>query len=173
MRELVETLAAQESQPKSDMKTTGDKKRKSSDDITSNEGGDKKHVSFSPATKSERLEGDSTIKMLHDMAAHDESNQASLDNFNDEVDTHYVALVHDNNRGHYVALVHVNGGLYELDGRKEGPIRHCDTAQETLLKDACKVVENFMKRYPHEMRFSILALVPKNILVLSPKMTSK
>jgi ubiquitin carboxyl-terminal hydrolase L3 len=130
-------------------------------------------VSLSPATKSERLEGDSTIKMLHDMAARDESNQASLDNFNDEVDTHYVALVHDNNRGHYVALVHVNGGLYELDGRKEGPIRHCDTTQETLLKDACKVVENFMKHDPHEMRFSILALVPKNILVLSPKMTSK
>ena len=63
------------------------------------------------------MEGDSTIKMLHDNAARDKSNQTLLGNFDDEVITHFVALVH------------VNGGLYELNGRKEGPGRHGDTLQ--------------------------------------------
>jgi hypothetical protein len=30
------------------------------------------------------------------------------------------------------------------------------------LEDACEVAENFMKRDPDEMRFTILALAPKN-----------
>lgn len=104
---------------------------------------------LSPVAKAERLEGDSTIKTLHDKATSDESNQTSRGSLEDKVITHFVALVH------------VNGGLYELDGRKDGPVRHGDTTQETLLEDACKVVENFMKRDPDEMRFTILALAPK------------
>jgi ubiquitin carboxyl-terminal hydrolase L3 len=95
------------------------------------------------------LEGDSTIKTLHDQATSDETNQTSRGSLEDNVITHFVALVH------------VNGGLYELDGRKDGPVRHGDTTKETLLKDACEVVEDFMKRDPDEMRFTILALAPK------------
>jgi ubiquitin carboxyl-terminal hydrolase L3 len=107
-------------------------------------------VPLSPTAKAERLEGDSTIKTLHDKATSDESNQTSRGSLEDEVISHFVALVH------------VNGGLYELDGRKDGPVRHRDTSQETLLEDACEVVETFMKRDPDEMRFTILALAPKN-----------
>jgi ubiquitin carboxyl-terminal hydrolase L3 len=104
---------------------------------------------LSPVLKAERLEGDSTISSLHDEATSDESNQTSRGSLDDEVITHFVALVH------------VNGGLYELDGRKDGPVRHGDSTQETLLRDACKVVETFMKRDPSEMRFTILTLAPK------------
>lgn len=104
---------------------------------------------LSPVSKAERLESDSTIKTLHDEATSDEANQTSRGSLDDEVITHFVALVH------------VNGGLYELDGRKDGPVRHGDTSQETLLKDACKVVETFMKRDPNEIRFTIMALAPK------------
>jgi ubiquitin carboxyl-terminal hydrolase L3 len=104
---------------------------------------------LSPNAKAERLEGDSTIRTLHDKATSDESNQTSRGSLQDKLMTHFVALVH------------VNGGLYELDGRKDGPIRHGDTTQETLLQDACKVVEKFMKRDPNEMRFTIMALAPK------------
>jgi len=106
-------------------------------------------ATLSPVAKAERLEGDSTIRTLHDKATSDESNQTSRGSLEDKLNTHFVALVH------------VNGGLYELDGRKDGPIRHGDTSQEKLLQDACKVVEKFMKRDPNEMRFTIMALAPK------------
>ena len=91
---------------------------------------------------------DSSIRTLHDQATMDESNQTLRGNLDDKLITHFIALVH------------VNGGLYELDGRKEGPVRHGDTTQENLLKDSVAVVEKFMKRDPSEMRFTILALAP-------------
>jgi ubiquitin carboxyl-terminal hydrolase L3 len=84
------------------------------------------------------------------MVALEKSNQAYLDICNGKV------------MYHYVAFVHVNGKLYELDGQKEGPIRHCETMQMTLLKDAYEVVENFKKRDPHEMGYPILALAKRN-----------
>lgn len=105
-------------------------------------------TSLDPTEKAERLEADSTIRTLHDEATSDESNQTNRGSLDDQLNTHFVALVH------------VNGGLYELDGRKEGAVRHGDTTQETLLGDACKVVEKFMKRDPNEMRFTIIALAP-------------
>lgn len=105
-------------------------------------------VQLSPSFKAERLEGDSTIESLHDDATSNPKNQTSRGNLEDKVLTHFVALVH------------FKGGLYELDGRKEGPVRHCDTNQNDLLKDACRVVETFMKRDPNEVRFTILALAP-------------
>jgi ubiquitin carboxyl-terminal hydrolase L3 len=62
---------------------------------------------------------------------------------------------------HFVPFARINGGLYELDGRKKGPVRHGDTNETNLLKDACAVVETFMKRDPEELRFGIIALAPK------------
>ena len=106
-------------------------------------------MALSPATKAEQLEGDSTIKMLHYKATRDKLNQTPHRNLEDKV------------INHFITMVHINGGLYELDGQKDGPVRHHDTTQETLLEDACKVVEKFMKHDPNKMRFMILALVQK------------
>jgi ubiquitin carboxyl-terminal hydrolase L3 len=106
------------------------------------------------SAKAAKLEGDSTIKTSHNEAATDASNQSSP--YSGETISHYVALVH------------VNGGLYELDGCKKGPLRHGDTSQETLLEDACKVVKKFKDRDPHEMRFTVMALAPKQIPTISP-----
>jgi ubiquitin carboxyl-terminal hydrolase L3 len=61
----------------------------------------------------------------------------------------------------YSALVCINDKLYELDGRKKGPIYHGPTTQGALLKDACKVIQKFMARDPEEVRFTITALAPK------------
>ena len=110
-------------------------------------------MSLSPVDKAERLEGDSRIKRLHNKAAQEDANQASVGNVAEKVITHYVAFVH------------VNGGLYELDSLKEGPVRHCDTKQETFLKDACEVVKNFMKRDPHEPVSYTHLTLPTTILV--------
>ena len=95
------------------------------------------------------MEKDSKIAKMHDDATSSETNATSRGNIDDKVLTHFIALVN------------VDGKLYELDGRKEGPIFHGPTSQMTLLKDACGVIKKFMARDPTEMRFTITALAPK------------
>jgi len=98
-------------------------------------------------TKAEVLENDEDISKMHEAATSDEANQTSRGSLKDEIDTHFVSIVN------------VNGGIYELDGRKEGPISHGDvTSETTFLKEACDVVKKFMQRDPEESRFTILAL---------------
>jgi ubiquitin carboxyl-terminal hydrolase L3 len=60
---------------------------------------------------------------------------------------------------HFVALVEKGGNLYELDGRKETPINHGPTTQDTFLNDAVRVVKAFMDRDPEELRFTMVAFV--------------
>lgn len=107
------------------------------------------HASLSPVEKAERLEGDSEIAKQHDQITSSDENSTNRGNLDDPLDTHFVALVC------------VNDKLYELDGRKDGPVCHGSTTQATLLKDACQVVQQFMERDPDEMRFTIMALAPK------------
>ena len=104
---------------------------------------------LSAVEKAERLEADDTIETLHDNATSNASNQTARGDRDDDVITHFVAFVH------------VGGGLYELDGRKEGPVHHGSSSETSVLQDSCKIIETFMKRDPEEMRFTILALAPK------------
>ena len=108
-------------------------------------------IPLAPVAKAEHLEGDKKIAKLHDDATSSESNSTSRGNIDDKVETHFIALVH------------VNGKLYELDGRKDGPILHGDTTQMALLKDSCEVIKKFMARDPSEARFAITALAPKQM----------
>jgi len=101
-----------------------------------------------PVAKAEKLESNREIESMHDAATADSFNQTSRGSLEDNVETHFVAIVH------------VDGGLYELDGRKGRPIKHGDSTAECFLRDACKVVEKFMKRDPDEIRFTIMALCP-------------
>jgi len=106
-------------------------------------------VPLDPVAKAEKLESDNKIAALHDAATSSEANQTSRGSLEDKIITHFVALVC------------VNDILYELDGRKKGPVKHGPTTQSTLLKDACRVVKEFMMRDPEEHRFTTLALAPK------------
>lgn len=106
-------------------------------------------VSMDPVLKAQRLEQDAKIATLHDEATSSETNATDRGNIDDDVTTHFIALVHH------------NGQLYELDGRKAAPILHGSTTPEKLLKDSIKVVQTFMQRDPTEVRFTILALAPK------------
>ena len=103
---------------------------------------------LSPIAKAEILESDQEIESKHDEATSDAQNQTSRGSLGDRIETHFVALAH------------VDGFMYELDGRKDQPIPHGMTSEETFLKDSAKVVQKFMDRDPGEMRFTILALAP-------------
>lgn len=104
---------------------------------------------LSPTEKASVLESDKEIETMHDSATSDDANQTGRGNLEDDVNTHFVALVN------------VDGGLYELDGRKEAPIHHGPTKEASFLKDACCVVDQFMQRDPGELRFTIVALAAK------------
>ena len=102
--------------------------------------------SLGPTEKASILESDKEIESMHDAATADDANQTGRGELDDAVNTHFVALVN------------IDGGLYELDGRKEAPIHHGSTVQTSFLKDACVVVDTFMQRDPGELRFTIVAL---------------
>ena len=106
-------------------------------------------VAQSTATKDEQCEHDSTIKTLGYKATSDECTETSYVSIDDEIIRHFITMVH------------INGGLYELDGQKYGPVRHGGTTQDSLLEDACRVVEEFMKHDPDSWCYTIMALVPK------------
>ena len=106
-------------------------------------------IALDPLQKAERLEEDSKIEKMHDEATSSRDNATDRGSVNDEVLTHFMAMVCVGDR------------LYELDGRKEGPIDHGPTTQATLLKDAITVVQKFMARDPTEMRFTMTAMAPK------------
>jgi len=60
---------------------------------------------------------------------------------------------------HFVAFVHRDGGLYELDGRKQGPMHYGATTPETLLADACAVIKKeYMDKDPENPNMAIMAL---------------
>jgi ubiquitin carboxyl-terminal hydrolase L3 len=106
-----------------------------------------------PVRKAEILEADDTIATMHDAATSSAENATSRGDLNDDIITHFIALVCSNNSGDNI--------LYELDGRKAGPIAHGPTTPATLLQDSTVVIKKFMERDPGEIRFTFLALAPK------------
>ena len=61
---------------------------------------------------------------------------------------------------HFVTLVHVDGGLYELDGRKNTAVRHGDTTAESLLQDSVPVIKKFIETSEGSVSFNAIALAP-------------
>jgi ubiquitin carboxyl-terminal hydrolase L3 len=61
---------------------------------------------------------------------------------------------------HFVALVHVDGGLYELDGRKNTAVRHGDTTAQSLLQDSVLVIKKFIETSEGSVSFNAIALAP-------------
>ena len=61
---------------------------------------------------------------------------------------------------HFVCFSQVDGCLYELDGRRKGPVNHgpCASDNSTLLEDACKILKEYIARDPEEVRFTFVAL---------------
>jgi len=67
----------------------------------------------------------------------------------DEVDTHFICFVS------------VEGGLYELDGRKPAPVNHGACSEAELLGKAAAVVEReFLPHAGESLSFSLIAMGP-------------
>jgi len=97
-----------------------------------------------PDERAVKLEEDDAICQSHDDAAREGDTEAPARE--DSVDYHFVAFIQ------------VDGHLYELDGRKSGPIIKQSSSKESFLKDAAGACKEYMARDPDNHQFSILAL---------------
>lgn len=103
-----------------------------------------------PMERAQILEQSIEIDRVHETFA--QEGQTAAPNPNEEVDLHFVCFIHH------------DGKLLQLDGRRDAPVVHGASSGETLLRDACTVVqEQFMQRDPTELRFNMLALAPSPI----------
>lgn len=90
------------------------------------------------------LEADTAFTQTHEQLA--QEGQTATPSAEDQVNHHFIAFVN------------FNGALYELDGRKNFPIKHGETNEDNFLNDAAKVCKEFMARDPKELRFTVLAV---------------
>ncbi|KAM4706855.1 ubiquitin carboxyl-terminal hydrolase isozyme L1 [Discoglossus pictus] len=95
----------------------------------------------SPEEKGKLLEKNEAIKSVHDaVAAEGQCRENENVNF------------------HFILFTAVDGHLYELDGKIPVPVKHGDTSEDSLLKDATKICRQFTEREKGEVRFSAVAL---------------
>lgn len=101
----------------------------------------KRTLAMTPEARAVALEDDAEIEESHELVAQEGQS----------------AVVMDVN-SHFIAFVQKEGCLYELDGRKAFPINHGPSSPDTLLLDACAVINKFMARDEGEMGFAVTAL---------------
>ena len=102
-----------------------------------------KTLSMNSSERAETLEKDTEFGAAHEGIAQEGQTQAP--DLSSEV------------KGHFIAFIHKDGGLYELDGRRDNPVYHGATTPETLLKDAATTIKKFMARDPEELLFTLTA----------------
>ncbi|CAK9224314.1 unnamed protein product [Sphagnum troendelagicum] len=103
----------------------------------------KSTASMSPLERATFLENDTELEGAHSLAA------SAGDTPPDS--TASVDL-------HFVCFVCVDGGLYEMDGRKQQPVYHGSTSQDSLLEDSVKAIQDFVARNPQSVEFNVIAL---------------
>ncbi|XP_061988715.1 ubiquitin carboxyl-terminal hydrolase 3 [Rosa rugosa] len=105
----------------------------------------KSTASMDPLERAAFLENDNEMEVAHSVAATAGDTEAS-----DDVDTHFIC---------YAC---VDGELYELDGRKSGPISHGPSSPTTLLQDAAKVIQGMIQKNPESLNFNVIAISKKS-----------
>ncbi|RDX78706.1 Ubiquitin carboxyl-terminal hydrolase 3 [Mucuna pruriens] len=74
----------------------------------------------------------------------------------------FVLQASDNADAHFICFACVDDELYELDGRKLGPISHGPSSPFTLLRDAAKVIQSMIQKNPDSLNFNVIALCKKS-----------
>lgn len=99
---------------------------------------------MNPLERAAYLENDREMEVAHSVAATAGDTETS-----DYVDTHFICFTC------------VDGELYELDGRKSGPISHGATTPASLLQDAAKVIKSMIQKNPDSHNFNVIAISKK------------
>ncbi|KAK4262559.1 hypothetical protein QN277_028107 [Acacia crassicarpa] len=102
-------------------------------------------ANMDPLQRAAFLENDREMEVAHSIAATAGDTEASVN-----VDTHFICFAC------------VDGELYELDGRKSGPISHGQSSPNTLLKDAAKVIQGMIQNNPGSLKFNVMAISKKS-----------
>jgi ubiquitin carboxyl-terminal hydrolase L3 len=108
----------------------------------------RKSIDLPPAERSRLIETTPALAAAHREAA--SQGDTSAPDAQDDVDLHYVCFA----KGR-------DGALYELDGRRKGPVKLCELEQsEDVLSDkALKLGPlKFLEREGGDLRFSAVAL---------------
>ena len=96
-------------------------------------------------TRGTALAEDTTLAEAHSAQA--SGGQSAVPNSDEEVNLHFVCFVH------------VDGGLYELDGRRPSAHRHGDTTAESLLADAARIIQReYVEASDGAVSFNVMAL---------------
>uniref|UniRef100_A0A804RJN8 ubiquitinyl hydrolase 1 n=2 Tax=Zea mays TaxID=4577 RepID=A0A804RJN8_MAIZE len=104
----------------------------------------KSTATMDPYERAVFLEKDDTMARAHLLAANDGATELS-------------DLIEE----HYVCFVYVNGTLYELDGMKDGPIKHGPCSSISLLQDVVPVIKAIMCNIPNSINFNLMVLSRK------------
>ncbi|XP_027360524.1 ubiquitin carboxyl-terminal hydrolase 3-like isoform X1 [Abrus precatorius] len=105
----------------------------------------KSTASLNPLQRAAFLENDREMEVAHSVAATAGDTEAS-----------------DNADAHFICFACVDDELYELDGRKSGPISHGPSSARTLLRDAAKVIQGMIQKNPDSHNFNVIALCKKS-----------
>ncbi|TMW87241.1 hypothetical protein EJD97_020231 [Solanum chilense] len=101
--------------------------------------------SMDPMQRALFLENDREMEVAHSVAATAGDTEAT-----DDVNTHFICFSC------------VDGQLYELDGRRAGPITHGASSPNSLLKDAATVIKKIIEQNPDSINFNVIA-ISKNV----------
>lgn len=99
---------------------------------------------FEPEVKANKFENCQTIAAAHEKVSSEGQTEAPAASESVEY--------------HFISLISRDDTIYEMDGRKNGPINHGPTKAETFVKDAIQVVKKFVDNNPADPNFSMQAV---------------
>ncbi|KAK1286551.1 hypothetical protein QJS10_CPB20g01387 [Acorus calamus] len=107
----------------------------------------KSTAAMDPLERAAFLEKDREMEDAHSVAA--SAGDTEAPDINSNVDTHFICFSC------------VDGGLYELDGRKTKPVLHGPSSPSSLLQDAAKVIKSMIEKNPDSNNFNVIAFSKK------------
>jgi ubiquitin carboxyl-terminal hydrolase L3 len=111
-----------------------------------------KSIPLSPNERAKVIEECEELEVAHKSAA--SLGDTPVPDADKDVDLHYVCFVKSQTNNH----------LYELDGRRKGPLDRGDIGEtgDVLSKEATSVIQKFLDREKEtgRLEFSLVALVP-------------